>query len=163
MAGSLTDRRIAAAKPRAKPYRLSDGGGLLLVIYPGGAKGWAVRLTVNGKRRDVSLGAGYPGMSLADARARAAEMRQQAREGLDPAGERDLARHRAAEAQSAEIAAMREAEAGAFATMPDLDRAPAAPAPRNGQHTEEVLVARLGLSSGEIARLIDAGIVGTGA
>jgi 2-methylfumaryl-CoA isomerase len=53
--------------------------------------------------------------------------------------------------------------AGAFATMPDLDRAAAAPAPRNGQHTEEVLVARLGLSSGEIARLIDAGIVGTGA
>ena len=117
MAGSLTDRRIAAAKPRAKPYRLSDGGGLLLVVYPGGARGWAVRLTVNGKRRDVSLGAGYPGLSLADARARAAEMRQQAREGLDPAGERDLARHRAAEAQAAEIAAMREAEAGAFATM----------------------------------------------
>ena len=44
MTGTLTDRRIAAAKPRAKPYRLSDGGGLLLVIYPGGAKGWAVRV-----------------------------------------------------------------------------------------------------------------------
>ena len=39
MAGNLTDRRIAAAKPRARPYRLSDGGGLLLVwlLSPGSA------------------------------------------------------------------------------------------------------------------------------
>ena len=50
--------------------------------------------------------------------------------------------------------------AGAFATIPQLDREPPRPAPRNGQHSEEVLTARLGLSSGEIARLIDAGIVG---
>jgi len=51
--------------------------------------------------------------------------------------------------------------AGAFATVPQLDRAPPSPAPRNGQHSEEVLSERLGLSSGEIARLIDSGIVGT--
>jgi len=51
--------------------------------------------------------------------------------------------------------------AGAFATVPQLDRAAPQPAPRNGQHSEQVLGERLGLSSGEIARLIDAGIVGT--
>lgn len=50
--------------------------------------------------------------------------------------------------------------AGAFATMPQLDRQPPRAAPRNGQHSEEILAARLSLSSGEIARLIDAGIVG---
>lgn len=50
--------------------------------------------------------------------------------------------------------------AGAFATMPQLERQPPRPAPRNGAHSEEVLTERLGLSSGEIARLIDAGIVG---
>ncbi len=96
---------------------MNDGGGLLLVIYPGGAKGWSVRLTVNGKRCDVSLGAGYPAVPLADARARAAVMRRRARDGLDPAGERDLARHRAAEAQAAEIAKMREADQGTFEVM----------------------------------------------
>jgi len=51
--------------------------------------------------------------------------------------------------------------AGTFATVPQLDRAPPTPAPRNGQHSEEVLSERLGLSSGEIAKLIDGGIVGT--
>jgi 2-methylfumaryl-CoA isomerase len=50
--------------------------------------------------------------------------------------------------------------AGAFATVPQLDRQAPRSAPRNGQHSEEVLAARLSLPAGEIARLIDAGIVG---
>ncbi len=50
--------------------------------------------------------------------------------------------------------------AGAFATLPQHDRQPPRAAPRNGQHSEEILSNRLSLSSGEIARLIDAGIVG---
>ncbi|MDK2760236.1 MAG: CoA transferase [Sphingopyxis sp.] len=50
--------------------------------------------------------------------------------------------------------------AGSFATLPQRDRQPPRPAPRNGQHSEEILSERLSLSSGEIARLIDAGIVG---
>lgn len=51
--------------------------------------------------------------------------------------------------------------AGAFGTVPQQERTPPRPAPRNGQHSEEVLTSRLNLSSGEIARLIDSGIVGT--
>ncbi len=51
--------------------------------------------------------------------------------------------------------------AGAFATLPALERKAPAAAPRIGQHSEDVLAERLGLSSGEIARLIDSGIVGT--
>ena len=50
--------------------------------------------------------------------------------------------------------------AGAFATVPQLDRQPPRPAPRNGEHSEQVLAERLSLSSGEIARLIDSRIVG---
>ena len=49
--------------------------------------------------------------------------------------------------------------AGSFATLPGLDRAPPAPAPYLGQHSEEVLADRLGLSSGQIGALIDAGPV----
>ncbi len=52
--------------------------------------------------------------------------------------------------------------AGAFATISQAERQPPRPAPLNGQHSEEVLTSRLSLSSGEIARLIDAGIVGVG-
>ena len=51
--------------------------------------------------------------------------------------------------------------AGACATLPGTPREAPRPAPRNGQHSESVLSERLGLSSGEIARLIDSGIVGT--
>lgn len=50
--------------------------------------------------------------------------------------------------------------AGAFATLPQDARQPPRAAPRNGEHSEEILSSRLLLPSGEIARLIDAGIVG---
>ncbi len=50
--------------------------------------------------------------------------------------------------------------AGAFATIPQVDRQPPRPAPRNGEHSEQVLADRLGLPSRQIAHLIDAGIVG---
>jgi 2-methylfumaryl-CoA isomerase len=50
--------------------------------------------------------------------------------------------------------------AGAPARIPGSDRGPAASAPRFGADTEEVLAELLGLGSGEIARLHDAGIVG---
>lgn len=51
--------------------------------------------------------------------------------------------------------------AGPFGTVPQLERGAPMPAPRNGQHTEEVLARHLKLSSGEIARLIDNGIART--
>ena len=50
--------------------------------------------------------------------------------------------------------------AGTFATLPASERLPPRPAPRIGEHSEQVLAERLGLASGEIGRLIDAGIVG---
>jgi len=53
--------------------------------------------------------------------------------------------------------------AGSFATVPQLERGAPAPAPRNGEHSEAVLAERLGMASGEIARLVDDGIVGVAA
>lgn len=51
--------------------------------------------------------------------------------------------------------------AGPFANLPELDRGPPKPAPYLGEHSEEVLATRLGLSSGAIGALIDAGVVAT--
>ncbi|HEX5379106.1 MAG TPA: CoA transferase, partial [Phenylobacterium sp.] len=48
---------------------------------------------------------------------------------------------------------------GAMATIPQDPRGAVRPAPRLGQHTDEVLADVLKLSSGEIARLHDAGLV----
>jgi 2-methylfumaryl-CoA isomerase len=50
--------------------------------------------------------------------------------------------------------------AGAFGTIPQMQRGDAQGAPQNGQHSEEILSSMLNLSSGEIARLIDSGTVG---
>lgn len=48
---------------------------------------------------------------------------------------------------------------GAAATIPQDERGPVAPAPRLGQHTDEVLAQVLGLSDGQIAGLHDRGVV----
>jgi len=56
---------------------------------------------------------------------------------------------------------LRYPAAGSFATIPQVERSSPRPAPRNGQHSEQVLAERLRLDSGTISRLIDGGIVGT--
>ena len=48
---------------------------------------------------------------------------------------------------------------GAMATIPQDLRGEVRPAPRLGQHTDEVLAEVLGMSGGEIARLHDARVV----
>jgi 2-methylfumaryl-CoA isomerase len=48
---------------------------------------------------------------------------------------------------------------GAAATLPSMERQPPVRAPRLGEHTDQVLVEVLGLGSGEIGKLHDAGVV----
>ncbi|MFN5632535.1 MAG: CoA transferase [Sphingomonadales bacterium] len=50
--------------------------------------------------------------------------------------------------------------AGPFGTIPQQPRGIPQAAPRNGEHSEQILAERLGLSSGAIARLIDSGTIG---
>lgn len=53
---SLTDVAIRAAKPRAKPYMLSDEKGLFLIVKPNGNKFWLYKYTVNKKHRALASG-----------------------------------------------------------------------------------------------------------
>ena len=39
----LTVKEIDAAKPKDKPYKLSDSGGLCLLVVPYGTKLWRLR------------------------------------------------------------------------------------------------------------------------
>jgi len=59
----------------AKPYRMFDGYGLYLEMYPGGGKLWRFKFKINGKEDRHTLGA-YPEVSLADARDRRVECRK---------------------------------------------------------------------------------------
>lgn len=63
--------------------RHGDGRGLFLYVKPSGARSWVLRYQVQGRRRDLGLGA-YPDVSLAMARDRPAEARRLIAEGEDP-------------------------------------------------------------------------------
>ena len=77
---ALSATRVKALK---EPGRYSDGGGLHLYISKAGRKSWVHRITVEGRRRDLGLG-GFPAVSLARARERAADNRVAVAEGRDP-------------------------------------------------------------------------------
>ena len=69
---------------RAKePGLYADGGGLYLRVGPTGAKSWIYRYMANGRRHDMGLGA-LQALSLADARVKAAELRKQRTDRVDP-------------------------------------------------------------------------------
>lgn len=67
----------------ARPGRHADMHGLYLLVRDSGARSWVLRLQHAGTRRDFGLGPVHD-VSLADARASAAAIRKQVREGLDP-------------------------------------------------------------------------------
>lgn len=64
---TLTVKQIDNAKPKGKPYKLSDGRGLYLFITKTGVKSWRSNYCENGKQKTITYGR-YPAMSLADAR-----------------------------------------------------------------------------------------------
>lgn len=122
--GKLSSVKVRAAKPGygpgGKPVKRSyqDGDGLFLVCAPTGAKSWMLRVQVDGKRRDIGLGAAdvdgagrqafgegdsrldetplmlRKSLTLAEAREKAAALRKLAKAGRDPVAERDKERVR---------------------------------------------------------------------
>lgn len=66
--------------------------GLILQIGKSGSRSWVLRIRIGSKRRDIGLGSAQ-GMSLAQAKAYASEIRRKVRdEGIDPVAERQAAR-----------------------------------------------------------------------
>ena len=72
----LTATAVTQAKPKPKPYSLSDGGGMYLLVNATG-KYWRYDYRFAGKRKTLALGV-YPATSLKQAR----EKHQRARENL---------------------------------------------------------------------------------
>lgn len=84
---ALTALQIQNAKPKEKPYGLTDGNGLSLWIKPDGGKYWHFRYRLNGLQPRISLGV-YPAVSLQLARERASEARSLVTRGIDPSEQR---------------------------------------------------------------------------
>jgi integrase len=87
LAAPLTDIQPRNAKPKEKPYKLSDGGGLYLLIKPDGAKYWRMGYRFQGKEKLLAFGK-YPEVTLAEARQKRLEARKLLNEGVDPSFEK---------------------------------------------------------------------------
>jgi integrase len=83
----LTDIQIKRIKPNAKPYKVSDGGGLFLWVTPSGGRIWRWTYRHEGSAKLMTLGK-YPDVPLVLARERHAEARKLLATGVDPMAER---------------------------------------------------------------------------
>jgi len=83
------------------PGYLGDGGGLYLQVSPSLSKSWVFRYQMNGRAREMGLGA-FHSFGLSDARKRAMKCRQLVADGIDPIDDRKSAQHqkRLAEARA---------------------------------------------------------------
>ncbi len=79
----LSDIQVKNAKPKEAEYKLSDGGGLLLLITPTGGKLWRMQYRYDGKQKSLAFGT-YPATSLLNARKKREEARGQIEAGIDP-------------------------------------------------------------------------------
>ena len=87
----LAAKAASNAKPETKPYNLSDGGGLYLLVEPNGTKAWRFNYRFAGKQKTLALGV-FPDISLKAAR----EIHKEARENLandkDPSSQKKAMR-----------------------------------------------------------------------
>ena len=89
----LTDTRIRQSKPKDKPYKLTDGGGLHLEVRPTGAKLWRLRYRLAGKENVFAIGR-YPEVDLKGARSDRDAAKKIIKEGVHPSHKRKLDRIR---------------------------------------------------------------------
>jgi len=83
----LTNAVISGSKPREKPFKLADGGGLYLLVMPVGRRWWRLRFRVRGKEQMLSLGV-FPDVSLKEARERRDQARRDLAKGINPSAKR---------------------------------------------------------------------------
>ena len=98
------NKEIDGAKPTDKPYKLTDGGGLCLLVPPSGAKLWRWRYRFDGKENMMAFGE-FPVITLKEARERHSDARKALANGVDPMAERKAegeAKQKEAEARQRE-------------------------------------------------------------
>ena len=108
-----SDATIKAIRPGDARKRLTDGGGLFLLLFvKGGSHGWRFDYTFEGRKKTISLGT-YPATTLALARRKAEAARRLVAEGFDPSAKR--------KAERAEHVRANEARHRANEGLPEID------------------------------------------
>ncbi|EMN6592257.1 DUF4102 domain-containing protein, partial [Escherichia coli] len=77
------------AKAKEKPYKLSDGGGLFLLVKTTGSRCWRLKYRIAGKEKLLAFGV-YPDITLAEARAKRDEAKRILAVGGDPGEEKKV-------------------------------------------------------------------------
>ena len=95
----ITDIVCRTSKPREKPYKLSDSGGLYLLVERNGSKLWRHAFRFDGKQKLIALGA-YPIVSLSQARTGRDANKSLLAKGIDPSVQRKIDRGAARIARS---------------------------------------------------------------
>ena len=85
----LTACQVETAKPKEKPYKLADGGGLYLLVNPNGKRYWRLKYRSLGKEKLLAIGV-YPDVSLAEARNKREDAKRTLAAGNDPSLERKI-------------------------------------------------------------------------
>lgn len=85
----LTNGAVKAAAAQARAYKMGDAGGLYLFVTPAGCKSWRLKYRWQGKEKLLVIGR-YPAVSLAEARGRRDEAKEQLRVGADPSTSREI-------------------------------------------------------------------------
>lgn len=80
---ALTDIKVRTVKPADKPFKLTDGEGMHLLVNPNGSKYWRLQYRFSGKQKMLALGV-YPMVSLAEARKRRDAAKKLVSDGIDP-------------------------------------------------------------------------------
>ena len=103
---ALTIKEIENAKPKAKKYKMLDGGGLCLLVLPTGTKLWLWRYQFDGSEKNMTFGE-YPLVPPHQARELHFAAKQLLRTGVNPMAERKA---EAGAKQEEERAIQREAD-----------------------------------------------------
>ena len=83
----ITDTKVRNSSPGQKPYKVSDSGGLYLLVKTNGTKLWRWKYRIAGKENHFAIGQ-YPLVSLAEARTARDAARKLAKQGINPAHNR---------------------------------------------------------------------------
>lgn len=83
----LTNVAIKTARPKKKPYKLSDEKGLYLLVETKGGLLWRLKYRFNGKEKKLAIGT-FPEIGLKEAREKRDEARSLLGVGVDPGQQR---------------------------------------------------------------------------
>jgi len=90
----LNDTRVRNAKGGHRPIKLSDSGGLYLLLTPNGSKLWRLAYRFGGKQKTLALGI-YPTITLKQARERRDAAKRLLADKIDPSIQRRVEKQNA--------------------------------------------------------------------